>query len=145
MIRIILGSEAEKLKKKFQKLFKEKYLYIVVQCNLKITNYLDITLNLNDSSYHPYRRPSEETKYINVSSGHLPSVISKSPQSIVKRLSVLLSPKIFFRSQPLTMKNTLKTVGMKLSYNINNQNKKIKTKRKQTVTLIGSNHRTASP
>lgn len=43
------------------------------------------------------------------------------------------------------MKNTLKTVGMKLSYNINNQNKKIKTKRKQTVTLIGSNHRTASP
>ena len=75
MIRIILGSEAEKLKKKFQKLFKEKYLYIVVQCNLKITNYLDITLNLNDSSYHPYRGPSEGTKYIHVSSGHLPSVI----------------------------------------------------------------------
>ena len=40
------GPEAEKLKKKFQKLFKEKDLDIVIQCNLKITNYLDITLNL---------------------------------------------------------------------------------------------------
>ena len=32
------GPEAEKLKKKFQKLFKEKDLDIIVQCNLKITN-----------------------------------------------------------------------------------------------------------
>ena len=42
------GSEAEKLKKKFQKLFSQKDLDIIVQSNLKITNYLDITLNLND-------------------------------------------------------------------------------------------------
>ena len=44
--------EAEKLKKKFPKLFKEKDLDIIVQYNLKSTNYLDITLNLNDGSYH---------------------------------------------------------------------------------------------
>ena len=42
------GPEAEKLKKKLQKLFKEKDLDIIIQCNLKITNYLDITLNLKD-------------------------------------------------------------------------------------------------
>ena len=42
------GPEAEKRKKKFQKLFKEKDLDIIVQCSLKIANYLDITLNLND-------------------------------------------------------------------------------------------------
>ena len=40
------GPEVEKLKKmKFQKLFKEKDLDVIVQCNLKITIYLDITLN----------------------------------------------------------------------------------------------------
>ena len=39
------GPEVEKLKKKFQKLLKEKDLDIIVQCNLKITNFLDITLN----------------------------------------------------------------------------------------------------
>ena len=50
--------EAEKLKKKFQKLFREKDLDIIVQCNLKIINYLDITLNLNDGKYRPYRKPT---------------------------------------------------------------------------------------
>ena len=33
--------EAEKIKEKIQKLFKEKDLDIIAQCNLKITNYLD--------------------------------------------------------------------------------------------------------
>ena len=60
------GPEAEKLKKKFQKLCKEKDLDIIVQCNLKITNYLDMTLNLNNGSYRPYRKPNEETNYIHV-------------------------------------------------------------------------------
>ena len=50
--------EAEKLKKKFQKLFREKDLDIIVQCNLKIMNYLDITLNLNGGKYRPYRKPT---------------------------------------------------------------------------------------
>ena len=44
------GPAPEKLNKKFQKLFKEKDLNIIVQCNLKIINNLDITLNLNDGS-----------------------------------------------------------------------------------------------
>ena len=51
--------EAEKIKKKIQKLYKEKYLDIIAQCNLKITNYLDITFDLNDGSYHSYRKPNK--------------------------------------------------------------------------------------
>ena len=42
------GPEAEKLKKKFQKLFEEKGLDIILRCSLKITNFLDITLNLTN-------------------------------------------------------------------------------------------------
>ena len=38
--------------------------------------------------------------------------------------------KIFFSSQPFTMKKGIKTVDIKLSYNINNQKKTIKTKGK---------------
>ena len=72
------GPEAEKLKKKLQKLFKEKDLGIIIQCNLKITNYLDITLNLNDDSYRPYRKPKEETNYIHIISDHQPSIIINS-------------------------------------------------------------------
>ena len=62
------GPEVEKLEKKFQKLFKEKDLDIIVQYNLNINNYFDITLTLNDGSYRPYRKPNEETNYIHVNS-----------------------------------------------------------------------------
>ena len=64
--------EAEKLRKKFQNLVKEKDLDIVVKCNLEITNYLDITLNLNDGSYRPYRKTNEKTNYIHVNLDHPP-------------------------------------------------------------------------
>ena len=73
------GPAAGKLKKKIQKLFKEKDLDIIVQCNLKITNYLDITLNLNDGSYCPYRKLNEETNYVHVSSDHPLSIIKEIP------------------------------------------------------------------
>ena len=79
------GPEAEKLKKKLQKLFKEKDLDIIIQCNLKITNYLDITLNLNDGSYRPYRKPNEETNYIHINSDHPPSIIKEISRSIEKK------------------------------------------------------------
>ena len=57
-------TEAEKFKKKFQKLFKEKHIDIIVQYNFKITNFFNITLKLNDGSYRPYRKSKQETNYI---------------------------------------------------------------------------------
>ena len=96
------GPEAKKLKKQFQKLFKEKDLDI--QCNLKITNYLDITLNLKNGSYRPYRKPNEETNYILINSDHQPSIIKEIPQSIEKKFSILSSSKDIFQDS-FTMKN----------------------------------------
>ena len=46
-------SRSRKTKEKASKVFKEKDLDIIIECNLKISNYLDITLNLNDGSYRP--------------------------------------------------------------------------------------------
>ena len=43
--------QSEKIKKTFQKMFKRKGLDIIIKCNTKIVNYLDVTLNLNDGSY----------------------------------------------------------------------------------------------
>ena len=99
------GPEAEKLKKEFQKLFKEKDLDIIIQCNLKITNYLDITLNLNDGSYRPYRKPNEETNYIHINSDPPPSIIKEIPRSMEKKLSILSSSKDIFQESAITMKN----------------------------------------
>ena len=135
---------AEKLKKKIQELFKEKDRDIIVQCNLKITNYLDITPNLNDGSHRPYRQPNEETNYIHVNSGHPPLTIKEIPRSIEKRLSILSSSKNIFQESAVYYEKCLKTVDIKPSCNINNQKKTIKRKRKENVTLFGSIHHTAS-
>ena len=88
--------EAEKQKKKFQKLFKEKDLDVIIQCNLKITNYLSITRNLNDDSYRPHRKPNEEIKYIHINSDHPSSINKEISRSVKKRLSILSSSKDIF-------------------------------------------------
>ena len=45
------GSEAEKIKKYIQKLFKVNHLNITMQCNLKIVNYINVTFNLSNATY----------------------------------------------------------------------------------------------
>ena len=55
------GPENEKIKKDFQKILKENGLDIVIQCNMKVVDYLDITLNLNDGTFKPSRKADEET------------------------------------------------------------------------------------
>ena len=67
-----------------------KDLNIIFQCNLKITNHLDITLTEN-------RKPNEEANYIHVSSDHPPSIIKEIPRSIEKHLSILSSSKNIFQ------------------------------------------------
>ena len=129
------GPEAEKLKKKLQKLFKEKDLDIIIQCNLKITNYLDITLNLNDGSYRPYRKPNEETDYIHIISDHPPSIIKEIPRSIEKRLSILSSSKDIFQESAIYYEKCLKNSGYKtkLQYQQPKENNQNKKKRKRNI------------
>ena len=43
----ISGPKSEKVKKDIQKLFKEKGLDIIIQCNIKTVNYLDETWKFN--------------------------------------------------------------------------------------------------
>ena len=40
------GTQAEKIKKDFQNIFKKNGLDIVILCNMKFVNYLDVTFNL---------------------------------------------------------------------------------------------------
>ena len=78
---------SEKIKKHLQYLFKEKGLQIIIECHLKVVNYLDATFNLIDGSYRPYRKPNDETHYIHIQSDHPPSITKQRPRSIEKRLS----------------------------------------------------------
>jgi len=68
IFRNINGHQADKIRKEFHKLFKQHGLSLEIECNLKTVNYLDITLDLNKGTYKPYRKPNDETLYIDAKS-----------------------------------------------------------------------------
>ena len=42
-----IGLQMEKIKERLQKIFKNNGLDVIIECNMKIVNYLDVTFNLN--------------------------------------------------------------------------------------------------
>ena len=70
------GPQSGKVKKKIQKIFKERGLDIIIQRNIKCDN---------------------EFKYIHKNSNHPPSVIRQIPLSIELRLSTLYFNETFFQ------------------------------------------------
>ena len=53
------GPESERNKKKLQSIFKDNGIDLVIECNKKIVDYLDVTLNLNNGTYKPYCKPNK--------------------------------------------------------------------------------------
>ena len=91
------GPQSERIKKDFQKIFKSHDLEIVIQCNMKSVNYLDVTLDLNTGNYMPYHKPDSEINYVHVMSNHPPNILKQIPLSIQKRLSNLSSNEDIFK------------------------------------------------
>ena len=63
-IRNISGPESEMIKKKLCKIFIQHGLNVTVECNLRITDFLDITFDLRTKKYCPYRKVKNELIYI---------------------------------------------------------------------------------
>ena len=76
----------EKIKKCLQKGFKNNVLDVIIECNMKIVNYLDVTFNLNDNTYRPYQKPDNIIQYKYVESNRPPNVIKQIPKTTEKRL-----------------------------------------------------------
>ena len=85
--KYINGQQIDKLRKKITKIFKEIGFKIDIETNLKIVNFLDITFNLINGSYKPYKKPNDALLYINKNSNHQPQLINELPKTINDRLS----------------------------------------------------------
>ena len=55
-------------KKTVIKLFKDIGFNIDIQTNLKEVDFLDVTLNLQNGTYHPYKKGNDKLLYIHSSS-----------------------------------------------------------------------------
>ena len=80
--RNINSQAGDRIRKEIIEIFKQLGLKITIQCKLNEVNFLDISLNLNEASYRPYRKPNDHPQYINRNSNHPPSINKQLPQNI---------------------------------------------------------------
>ena len=107
----ISGSRADRIRKNITKTFQELGLKITIDCNLKITNFLDITLNLNNGQYYPYRKPNDRPVYIHKQSNHPPTIIKNLPASISRRISDISCDEETFKKASPVYEDALKASG----------------------------------
>ena len=102
----------ERIRKAFIKLFKNEFsLNIVSDANIKVANFLDLTLNLSTGKYEPYNKSDNKPLYINVKSNHLPNIIKNLPESISRRINKLSSDKTVFNNSKELFNNALFNSG----------------------------------
>ena len=103
----------QKIKENIAKAFKEEDLEIefVGSSNMKQTNYLDVTLDLEKMEYGPYRKPENKIKFINTKSNHPPLVIKQIKPNVQHRLSTLSSSKEIFDEAKAPYEEALRKSG----------------------------------
>ena len=103
-----------KKRKDITSLFKETFdLKITINSNLKIVDFLDVTLNLESGTYKPYSKPNYSPVYINTQSNHPPNIIKLIPSTISERIRQISSNKEAFDRAAPFYNNTLHTSGFK--------------------------------
>ena len=105
------SQESDRIRKEIIQEFGLLGLKITISTNMKIVNFLDITFNLSDATYKPYKKPNDELVYINASSNHPPNIIKQLPHNISKRISDVSSNREIFEKAAPTYNKALKDAG----------------------------------
>ena len=106
-----LKTQPERIKKILKKkTFKDFGLEIAAESNLKIVNYLHVTLNLNDGSFRPCDKSDDIIQYIK-EFNHPPNLIKHLPASIEKRLSNNSFDEKIFQESAIYYEDTLNKAG----------------------------------
>lgn len=115
------GPMLDRIRKKLHSCFKKEGLGIEVETGMHQANFLDVTLNLLDGSYKPFRKPNDTALYIHKSSNHPHNIIKNLPKMIEKRLSSISSSKGVFDEAKTEYEVALKASGFEvdLKYNPN--------------------------
>ena len=64
------GPLSSSIQKRIIRAFKFLGFKIEISSNIKIANFLDVTLDLSNNSYKPSIKPNQNPSYINVNSNH---------------------------------------------------------------------------
>ena len=110
----LTGRLIEQLNKKLHKLFNDIGFKITIESNIKLVNFLDVTLDLTNESFKPYRKNEETVPiYINIGSNHPPNTKKDLPKMIGKRVSDLSSSHEVFEREKDIYNQALANAGYK--------------------------------
>lgn len=133
LLRNTSGPQSERTRKDITREFKKQGQNISTSTNLKICNFLDVTLNLTDGTHYLHRKPNNETLYIDTNSNHPPTIIKHLPAAIGHQISDISSSKELFNKAKPHYKSALKQSGC--------NEKLIYTERKKSVSHTAQNSR----
>ncbi len=75
-----------------------------ISSNIKIVNFLDVTLDLANISYKPFIKTNQNPSYINIKSNHPKNIIKQVPKAVNLRICKLsANEKIFEVSSKMYM------------------------------------------
>ena len=126
------GCKIENAKKKLIQIFKNEGLKITIETRLHRVNFLDVTLDLQEKAYKPFKKPGDKTMYIHTESNHPPQTKKAIPKMVEKRLASISSNKDIFDEGKKDYEEALRESGYKekLSYEKGKNNLSEKDKNK---------------
>ena len=92
----VTSQKTDKIRKKIIQVFKDNGFSIDIVTNLVEFNFLDVTFNLRNGSYRPYKKPNDKLKHMNVLFNHPPRILKQLITTISDRLSRNSSSELIF-------------------------------------------------
>ena len=89
------------IKNRICTIFRQNGFKVTIKANLKILDFLDVTLDLSTGIYKPYCKPNNTPVYVNAKSNHHPSVIKALPLGVNKRLNMISANEEAFKEKEL--------------------------------------------
>ena len=102
---------ADRLRKKLTEIFKRFDLKITIEANLKVVDFLDVTMNLDTGKFQPFRKPNDNPLYVSKQSNHPPGITNNIPAAVSKRLSAISSDAETFNHAAPVYQTALKASG----------------------------------
>ena len=133
------AKKADKIRKDLHALFGQHELRITVEIGTTTCNFLDVTLDLQEDTHAPYRKPNDTPLYVHVDSNHPPNVIKEIPNSINTRLNNISSNRQAFEDAAPAYQQALDKSGHKhtLTYtreeDANNQRKQTNKRKRRII------------
>lgn len=127
--------DIEKIKKSMHNISKEMGIKLDIENPSRKINYLDLSFNLYNHTFQPYRKENSKIIYINSKSNHPPAILKQIPKMIEERLSKNSSNENLFNEISKDYNDAIKLSGYnyKIKFKDEDDEKKQPRKRKRKI------------